>query len=167
MRDATDYQDSHGVDIILDVKVSPNSAIEALNFASKSEIDSGDYLEYNLPIDIKSTPKAARMKLEKQLSRNNPNHWVIWSNVYDEDFRLGLNGSTPEIKYSELDAPLALDWSDGKQIEAMKRINSKNILYGKEGERFIPKTLTKRVGNIENEILKAIVNLRLAPINVK
>lgn len=119
-------QDSHGVDMILKVKISnKRSSGGDYKLASATEIDDEDYQEIDLPVDIKSSKYRAYNVLSKMTSgKTAVDHWVMWSHINDDDFRLGTDPGSEkaEIVCSRENAPFYLDYS--VQIAALKSLRS-------------------------------------------
>lgn len=161
--ETTDEADSHGIDMVLKVKLSRNSKeIERQTIASASDIENDNYFEVYLPVDIKSTEFSANMTLEKQKSFND--HWVIWSNIYKEDFKLSYTKSGPFFKYKENDAPIFL--SINEQLKAMQELESSGLYYEGENGGFKPPNIKRRIYMIKKEILAGIKALMRANVDL-
>jgi hypothetical protein len=147
--------DSHGVDLILKSKISKQKTSKnQYGFASPDEIKAGDFIEMDLPMDIKSTEDAAARALFEQLSYRD--HWVMWSHIYREDFRLSMEDGFPDICYTPDESPVYLKYDE--QIAAMRNLS--NIRYfDSSGERFKPASLDARIEDIKKEVLLGINTL--------
>lgn len=158
-------QDSHGVDMILRVKVS-NEYDNKGNYklASDFEIENGEYEEKDLPLDIKSSKRRADEALDKILNNDQIEHWVMWSHINDDDFRLGKEKGSKkvEIVCSRENAPVYLDYSvqiealkylrEGESVEDYKAFNDSTDRY----DYAKPDTLKTRLAAIKDEIIRGI-----------
>lgn len=159
-------QDSHGVDTILKVKVSNDREQDgSYKLASESEVDEENYEEVDLPLDIKSSKTRAedvlfRMKDSAQAI----DHWVMWSHINDDDFRLGTypGDKKTEIICSRENAPVYLDYSvqiaalknlrNGEQVEDYKAYNDVTSRF----EYANPEPLSNRLLDIKQDIINGI-----------
>lgn len=154
--------DSHGVDLILKVKLSKDKTNDRYSYASSEEIEAGDYIEKELGVDIKSNERTAQRTIAGQDPNHRPDHWIMWSHLRSEDFRLGINEFTgkPDIIYSRSNTPIYLS-VDG-QISVMKEIYATQLLRYKEefgDEKYVKYELIPlqdRLHDIKQEILKGI-----------
>jgi len=152
--------DSHGVDLILSVKLSKRGNPDGSpNFASAYDIQSDDFIEVELPVDIKSTKESATNELADQLNfTDRPDHWIMWSHIYQSDFRLAVDeDGLPELKYSSDKSPIYLNIQE--QIAAMRKLG--NTKYHEKGETFFPEYLDMRIDEIKHDILLGIQALEL------
>lgn len=158
--DTNKEDDSRGVDLILRVKISMEAATDnKYTFASSKDIKDGQFIEVDLPIDIKSTKNAADKVLANELSYPTPNHWVMWSNIYREDFRLSFDlDHKSEIGYSPSESPIFLNYDE--QLAIMRNIDETNIKYkDADGDLFAPPNIATRINNIKKDILNGINTL--------
>lgn len=154
--DADGNEDSHGIDVKLKVKLSSNRTNDGqYKYASKKEVSDGSFIEKELPVDIKASADKAKKDLEKQLSYPNPNHWVMWSHVYRQDFRLAVDYGETMIAYKNGEEPIYLKYDE--QIAAMRKLDK--IKYLNKGEKFQPESLDDRLMDIKREILIGINKL--------
>lgn len=157
--ESTPEEDAKGVDVVLRAKISKKRDADGLfRYASRAEVAAEQFNVKCLQVDIKSTEERAASKLKENLSsENKPRNWIMWSNVYPEDFRLRKNKyGNPKIMEDENITPLFL--SRDIQIDAMRDIVS--VKYtDKKGNQFKPKSLDSRLDNIKQEVLKGLNRL--------
>ncbi|MDK2899455.1 MAG: hypothetical protein PWQ10_642 [Patescibacteria group bacterium] len=153
--------DARGIDVILLAKISLQPDPEGLfKFASDEEIEADSYSEMGLPVDIKSSKTSVRISLDniKMLSHSDIYRWVMWSHVYDDDFRLSLIDGFAKLGCSKEEASIYLDYY--KQFAAMKDKSFSSIRYhDKNGNSFRPRTLERRLKDIKREVLEGINTL--------
>ncbi len=149
--------DSRGTDYILKVKVSKNMPEGKYIYASNSEIESNKFIEMELPIDIKSSSFAAGEALSElyrqtNYGENEIDHWVMWSHIYPQDFRLSIDDGKADLSYTKDEAKIYLQYNE--QIFAMRDLS--DIRYIGGGEEFIPYSMNQRLSSIKKEILKGL-----------
>lgn len=153
----TRKMDAEGVDLTLSVKLSTKINNDgSYRYATTEEIANGEFIVKDLPIDLKSTKDAAENALNKQKERKVMNHWVMWSHIYSQDFRLSYNGDDGVgMDYTNDEAPIYLK---PEQHEAMRRLDRSSIMYfdNKKKQEFSPESTSTRVEMIRREILKGI-----------
>lgn len=151
-----DDDDSHGIDLILNVRLSKKLLPDgSFQLASDKELDSGDVIEKPLPIDIKSTKKAAMTARESQKNQYNIGHWVMWSHIYNQDFRLSYDEDEgSQMNYTADEAPIYLKYDE--QIEAMKNLGRVRYFDPENGGTFLPETLDERTKMIKSDVLQGI-----------
>lgn len=157
IKKASKRSDSRGIDFFLDAKLSSRGLSEnKYIFASKEEIELGEYSTKTLPVDIKASEKTAQKALDKQKAGGilRSPHWVMWSHVYGDDFRLSFQDNEPMLDVKKAKSAIFLE-SD-QHIAAMK--NLKDIRYYSEKDDIYvdPPSLDTRFGSMKSEILSGI-----------
>lgn len=155
-------QDYLGTDVILKTKLSKKKTKDGLyQYASSGEVESGRYEERAIRIDVKSNPYSSKIAKFNEVVKKNPSnldHWVMWSNVYNEDFRLSMIDGVPGFGYDPKNGAVYLKLDE--QIAAMRGLNRASIYYVNQyGEKIIPPTLDDRIINIKREVLRGINTL--------
>lgn len=155
-RDSTNLEDSKGVDLIVKAKISNKmNDFGYYDYATPDEIASDDFKILELPIDVKSTKRRAEEALLREVNSGYKlDHWVMWSNIYPEDFLLDIDDKNRVKYYKNIDKATLL-LNKEKQIAAMERLGG--IQYERtNGEMLRPASLEKRLRRIKDEVLNGI-----------
>lgn len=148
-------KDSHGIDLILRLKLSKlKTADGQYKIAEAQEIENGEFIETDLPIDVKSNRKRVdELRRNQQSYNGRPDHWIMWSHVYRDDFRLSVHNGTSVLRYKLSESPIYLNI--GEQFAAMKNLGSVSYV-DYNGKEFKPEPLSDRLINIKQEIEQGV-----------
>lgn len=168
-----DERDSRGADFILKTKISKQKPNGKYKYATKSEIAASQYDEMYLPLDIKASSESATMELSRLHQyadrKGGPlDHWVMWSHIYPQDFKLHMDDGRPVVdkdnepeaiflKYDEQIAAMR-DLSGIRYREHYKRRSKFNDAF-RYNESFIPYSLDERLDDIKRQVLQGINEL--------
>jgi hypothetical protein len=159
--EATPDDELNGVDLFLDTKVMYDSR-GWWRYPTPDEIQQNKCQTIRVPVDVKATQKAVDETMEERrqsgYANKKGNSLVLWSQFHNEDFRLYLpdgKDSQPILKPNELDAEVFLNYDTS--LAALRKIDGNtNIRYIRSGQKIKPPSLSKRYGNIQEQILEYI-----------
>lgn len=133
----TSAQDSHGIDMILKVRVSKNSNRSGnLKLATYHDVREKNYTVFELPVDVKSTPDRADEALAKDKNyaeKNNTtiDRWVMWSHLTSGDFSSSMPATFDEYNVSEFINPYELVYINKEQMTKIRKRADGNYLLFK------------------------------------
>lgn len=157
-----------GVDLFLDTKVIYDSR-GWWRYPTSDEVQQGKCQTIRVPVDVKATQKAVDETMEERrqsgYADKKGNSLVLWSQFHNEDFRLYLpdgKDSQPILKPNELDAEVFLNYDTS--LAALRKIDGDtNIRYIRSGQKIKPSSLSKRYGNIQEQVLEYIKANHIPP----
>lgn len=160
----TDYDDDlHGIDMRIVAQVLSDQNGNYYFPSTAEEFEQANTIA-KIDIDIKASENAVDNAL---YSRKKTNHdsekgqpLIMWSHVYNDDFRLDLSEGKPSLGYSKEEALLYFKYganSDG-QLDAMKRLHeSPNLRYHDASGNYLhPDNFDERYAKIKSKLLNHI-----------
>lgn len=160
----TDYEDElHGIDMRIASKVLIDENGKYFFPSTIEEFEQAHTIA-KLDIDIKASENAVEKALYARRKSNHDGEkgqpLILWSHVYNDDFRLDLSEGRPTLGYSPDEAQLYFRYSDRKdgQLDAMKRLDEvPNLKYHDASGNYLhPDDFDKRYARIKQKLIDHI-----------
>lgn len=160
----TDYDDDlHGIDMRIVAQVLSDQNGNYYFPSTAEEFEQANTIA-KIDIDIKASEDAvdkalhARKKTNHDSEKGQP--LIMWSHVYNDDFRLDLSEGRPTLGYSRDEALLYFKYSDKRdgQLDAMKRLHESPYLKYHDASRdyLHPDNFDERYAKIKSKLLNHI-----------
>lgn len=149
-----------GVDMSLNTKL-----ILDKNGNYRFPVTEEEYSSYTheaiVDIDVKASKTAADKAMEKRAryhyDKKEGESLIMWSHVYNDDFRLDMDDGLPILGYDRNEEPvyLGLGQNGSEQMSIMHKLDKNfNLKYKDEnGMRFHPETFEERYRDIKRQLL--------------
>lgn len=156
--------DMKGIDIRLTVKLSKQFDENGnYKYPDKNELKKGDYIEKELPVDLKSSQHRAVEKLSENKNQTEyaVNNWVLWSHINSIDFCFGYQRKLAKPIAKDInDAPLFM--SQDQQVAFIKNLGGRSFklvdsfAIAHAGEQCYIESYENRVRDIKSKVLEGI-----------